>query len=37
MSIETAPETCKTYKCRIELLSTRWAKVVENNGDYVVD
>jgi hypothetical protein len=36
-SIETVPETCKTYKRRIELLPARWAKVVENNGDYIVD
>jgi hypothetical protein len=40
--IGTVIETCRTYnptqyKRGIELLPVRWAKVVENNDDYIVD
>ncbi len=30
-------QSASFYKCGIELLPVRWAKVVENNGDYIVD
>jgi hypothetical protein len=30
-------QSASFYKRGIELLSARWAKVVENNGDYIVD
>jgi hypothetical protein len=40
--IGTLLKTCRTYnptqyKRGIELLPVRWAKVIENNGDYIVD
>ncbi len=30
-------QSASFYKRGIELLPVRWAKVVENNGDYIVD
>ncbi len=30
-------QSASFYKRGIELLPARWAKVVENNGDYIVD